>query len=54
MLRKDEVEDIFKQFEWSELELNGLSNLSGSGPRTSIIDFLIIYAIYLKVHMYWQ
>ena len=54
-LRKGNLEDIVNQFEWSDFELKGLSNLCGSGSVTSLIQKnLVIYVTYSKVPMHWQ
>ena len=46
-LRKDSLEDIVNQFEWSNVELKGLSNLCGSGSRTSLIQKKYRHLCYL-------
>lgn len=46
-LQKDKVEDIVKQFEWSEFEWSGLSNLSRIGSQTNIIQNQYCYLCYI-------
>ena len=46
-IRKDNIDGIVDQFEWCDFELKGLTELCGSGSRTSLIQKKYRHLCYL-------